>query len=850
MKTHFTFILRTLIAVSILMANLQAVHAQASPQPNVIFLIIDDLNDYTTALKGHPQTFTPNIERLEDWGTTFTNAHTSSPKCAPSRTSFITGKDLAYTQVYNNLACKPFREYFSEDDGNEEVFTMPEYFKDHGGYYTYGINKINHCFDTYFDFDSLTEDPCLKQLSWSKYSLFIAGEDSLVRTYGNDNNDGTPGMAWTPIPDSMEAHMYDYRAVDSASLFLREYANGTLDACGRPFFMLVGFRKPHAPFFIPEKYFNPEYCSDLNQDPLDLPFNAPENVYPFNGFVMPPQPDTLYADFYHLPENGLGQYMGAFDSVYFDIYDEIDELDTMPHVADGLTDEQRTEILHRVYSANVAMAYVAAVRFLDAQIGRLIDSLSAYPDILNNTIIVLASDHGFSLGEKRHWEKGTLWETDQRVPFIISDMRAPIEQQVPAPVSLLDIFPTLCTMAEIPLPEFTDGTPYLDGQDLSALLADPVRNMERPALSAYRERSTTQLSCRPQYSLRADRFHYIFYSSNGPEGSLDCDPINYFHEEELYEIGAQRETDPNEWNNLAYDPDYAPVIEYLQQWLPDSALYLHKNFTARIQPVSIECLLDTTDVITLAFDMYDADGAAVAPPDSFSYVWSNNLTDTLLYGTTAAFALSALPDSVYVANERMIWYLHAYNAAGVARAFDMRYVYLDPSSAPHVYFDLVRIDSLTVEVTDIAFTGTYTNVIWDFGDGVVLDADIPGPHTYADEGSYPVTCMMYYGNAASCVGSETRVLSILSDENLQEGKLTVYPNPSNGQIHIAAEEPFSWGIFRVYDMAGQLVYVENVPAGPIYDYTLNLNGLPAGVYELQYVSFTSTLATRMVIIVS
>ncbi len=846
MKTIRAYYIRILMAALLLVTGQAAVQAQTSP-PNIIFLIIDDLNDYTTALKGHPQTFTPNIERLEDWGTTFTNAHTSSPKCAPSRTSFITGKDLAYTQVYNNLACKPFREYFSDDDDNEEVFTMPEYFKDHGGYFTYGINKINHCFDTYFDYDSLTEDPCLKQLSWSKYSLFIAGEDSLVRTYGNDNNDGTAGLAWTPIPDSMETHMYDHRAVDTAAQFFRAYSDGTLDACGKPFFMYVGFRKPHEPFFIPEKYFNPEYCYDLYQDPLDLPFNEPENVYPFNGFVMPPQPDTIYEDFFHLPEGGLGQYMAAFDSVYFDILEEIEDMDTLPNVADGLTEEQQIEILHRVHSANVAMAYVAAVRYLDAQIGRLLDSLAAYPELMNNTILVLASDHGFSLGEKRHWEKGALWETDQRVPLIISDMRAPLEQQVSAPVSLLDIFPTLCTMADIPMPEFTDGTPYLDGQDLSPLLAEPSRNMERPALSAYRERNTAQLSCRPQYSLRTDRFHYILYTSNGPEGSLDCDPLNYYHEEELYEIGVARETDPNEWNNLAYDPDYAPVIEYLQQWLPDSALYLQKNFTARVRPVTTECLLDTSDVIDLSFDMYAEDGVDITPPDSFIYVWSNNLSDTLLYGTTAEFPLHALPDSMYATHDRMIWYLHAYNAGGVARAFDMRYVFLDPASAPHVSFDLVRIDSLTVAVTDIAFSGTYTNVVWDFGDGVLLDADIPGPHTYADDGAYPVTCNLYYGNAATCVDTETRVLSILDDEDLMAGALTVYPNPSDGTIHVAAEEPFNWGSFRLYDMSGRLVFEENVPAGPIYDYSLHLSGLARGVYALQYVSFGTALTARVII---
>lgn len=117
----------------------------------------------------------------------------------------------------------------------------------------------------------------------------------------------------------------------------------------------------------------------------------------------------------------------------------------------------------------------------------------------------------------------------------------------------------------------------------------------------------------------------------------------------------------------------------------------------------------------------------------------------------------------------------------------------------------------------------------------------------ADDGAYPVTCTLYYGNAATCVDTETRVLSILDDEDLMAGALTVYPNPSDGTIHVAAEEPFNWGSFRLYDMSGRLVFEENVPAGPIYDYSLHLSGLARGVYALQYVSFGTALTARVII---
>ena len=95
----------------------------AQEQPNVIVILLDDLNDYASLYEGHPQSPTPAIAAIEDRGITFLNAHASAPKCNPSRTSFLTGKDCAYTQVYNNMACHPFRSYFNEADGNGVVYT-------------------------------------------------------------------------------------------------------------------------------------------------------------------------------------------------------------------------------------------------------------------------------------------------------------------------------------------------------------------------------------------------------------------------------------------------------------------------------------------------------------------------------------------------------------------------------------------------------------------------------------------------------------------------------------------------------------------------------------------------------
>ena len=809
-------------------------YAQTEAKPNIIFIILDDLNDYTTSLGGHPQALTPNIQRIEDVGTTFTNAHAPAPKCAPSRTSFMTGKDPSYTGIYFNMACKPLRDFFTVEDGNEEVFTLPEYLKDYGGYYTYGINKSFHCFDTYFDFDSATVNPCDKELSWSKYSIFDNGEDSVIFHYGIENSDDIAGLAGQPIPDSLESQMYDYRAVDSVGLFLSQYQSGDLDACGKPFFIAVGFRKPHEVRLIPEKYFEPYYCYNFYQVPFDYPYNTPNNAYPYNGIVMPPQPDTLYNDFYQLPENGLGQFMAAYDSVYFEIENDIDEFHPLPYFNGAFSEEDRRAVAAQTINANFVSTYVAAVKFIDAQVGRLLDTLALYPEIANNTIIVLVGDHGYSIGEKRHWKKGTLWETDLRVPFVISDYRFPQPQTAHVSVGLTDIFPTLCDLSGIEQPTFSDGTPYLDGESLTHILSNAALQMERPVLGTYMEGKDFQLSCRPQHSLRGNRFHYIRYASNGPAGTSDCNDTAYFIEEELYEIGELHNVDPNEWHNLAYNPDYRPVINYLQQWLPDSVLYMQKTLIARIQQPTTACLPSQKDILSLSFNMFDELGMPISPPDSLQYVWTNNFSDNVIIGTHADFPLNEMPVDFYTTHNSMLWYMHAYGANQVIRAFDIREVLFNPSTAPTVSFNLKRTGDLTVEVIDFMATGHYTKLQWDFGEGVVLTHEVPGPYTYAAPGNYTVTCHLYYGNDSSCVDSTSRLIEFTKVPETPADLLTIYPNPSTDILYVAASDPFNCGECLVYDLAGRLVFQEDISQCPIYQFFIHVDAFPQGVYQIVY----------------
>jgi len=133
----------------------------------LFFIVSDDLNDYIGGMGASPDVQTPNIDILSNNGTLFLNAYCPAPLCAPSRTSFLTGKDLYYTQVYKetdgNYKCGNFSDNFTPEKGNEEYFTIPQYLKDSAGYFTYNLNKIFHCYQNFSEYDSITADPCAKR---------------------------------------------------------------------------------------------------------------------------------------------------------------------------------------------------------------------------------------------------------------------------------------------------------------------------------------------------------------------------------------------------------------------------------------------------------------------------------------------------------------------------------------------------------------------------------------------------------------------------------------------------------------------------------------------------------------
>jgi arylsulfatase A-like enzyme len=578
-KNHVLSRIKIILLLICILLLLPSTHLYAQ-QPNYVFITIDDLNDYIEGFDGHPQTETPNISTIAANGTSFLRAYASSPQCGPSRLSLFTGKDCAYTQVYHNseYTCGNFRDNFTPAEGNEEVFTLPEVLKNEGGYYTYGISKFFHCHQNLPDYDSLNPDVCERSQSWNKLLVFNnTGEEEEVFNYGIENSTGVSGFEFCKIPNDMEPLMQDYLTTDSAISFIEQYAENPDAFSNKPFFLAMGYRRPHGPLYIPEKYFLPYYNNNLSSDPFTIPYNNPPAAFPYNGVVMPPQPDENWSDFYSLPAGGVAEALAREHNVHESMLSygfDMDMAGTLPVIDPALTTIERYEIINESERANAVMAYLAAIRFVDAQIGRFMEEMEQHPDILNNTIFVILGDHGYSLGEKTHWRKGALWETDTRAPLIISDYRNPSGQSSIRLVSFLDIFPTLLELSDIAAPAFTDGRPYLDGYSLLPLMEDPKAAWSRPVLSSYRNTDdlSNEGSCFPQYSVRTDDYHYIRYRTNGAAG--ECDENSSTLEEELYQPGPLYNIDPYEWNNLIGVDGTDQIIAEIDNYLPDSIHYL------------------------------------------------------------------------------------------------------------------------------------------------------------------------------------------------------------------------------------------------------------------------------------
>jgi len=801
------------------------------PKPNIIFIVLDDLNDYVEGFGGHPQVETPNLFALQQKGTSFLNAFTPSTLCVPSRSSFLLGKNPDYTGIYKNegYVSNAFRANFSPD---KYLVTMPEWLKDSAGYFTYNIDKIFHC-DTCNeqqpDFDKITSDPCSKSLSWNKQ--INSGND--VSVPAEDKFQGVENLKWGAIDSVNVATMADYRTADTAKTFLDAYANDPTQFCNKPFFLAIGIRKPHSNLYVPEQYFAKDYIYDFYVEPFNKPYNFPEFADPENGIIMPPQPDTAWSDYEKLPY--LGKFMVA-QAIQNDFISwPLDSLFPLPEISAGISDSERIIILSESKRANAVMSYLAAINFADEQIGKILETLESHPEIYNNTVIVITSDHGFSLGEKKVWGKAKLWETQIRIPLIIADLRNIQNKICNRSVGLLDLFPTFCDIAGLPYPLMPDGSDYLDGRSLMPLVYNPDTIWEHPVLTQI---ISSNLNCFPQNSVRTERWHFINYTSNNGVGIGECDSSLSFQESELYEIGSDRNIDPEEWNNLAEDPDYLPIKNYLQQFLPDSNLYGIKPFKAIITTQVPDCLQNENAFIEMQTKLYTDKGELITDDEliNYTFTWTNNLTEEIYSGPIYSFDISSLNDADFYSDNKIIFYLKVNNnITDEWSAFDVQYIDIYPSIAePEATFDL-QIDKLDATVINYNISGTYTSTEWDFGDGTISTDLIPAKHSYLSSGEYTITNKIHFSN--NCFVDFQKSIFVSEAFDAQNSLLSfeVFPNPAQFSLSLVFSQPLDNAVIKIGNVAGQFSNNYSVVDNNSNIVSIDISDFIPGIYFIKVI---------------
>tara|TARA_R110002126_G_scaffold30602_1_gene99810 strand:+ start:79510 stop:81126 length:1617 start_codon:yes stop_codon:yes gene_type:complete len=516
------------LLIVLLVCNSQKTKAQNNEKPNVLFIILDDLNDTVEGLGGHPQAKTPNMDKLMKRGVTFKKAYANSPLCAPSRSSLLTSTypqssgvlNAYYVPAMNNLEWRKAPKL-------RNAKTFMEYFRDYG-YQVHGTGKIFHNGDEDW---SVWLDPITgksnfgffpswgpfpwdgkKQFSPNRYShdfavkhpsfkdvnalkVFTSLAD--VPNVPTNKEKGIPGYnGWREL-----GHAFRYESEEDRDLMADELSAQWVvekfenNRFYKPFMMAVGINRPHAPLIAPKKYFD---------------------MFPLDSIQLPPVNENDYDDIATIVKensaitNGIGEYK---------------------------------KFKRNGYDKKWVQAYLACVAFADAQVGKILDALES-SKYAKNTIVVLTSDHGYHMGEKMRYHKWSVWEEANRVPFIVAGKGIPKNEVCETPISLVDIYPTLLDYCNLP------KNKNLEGHSIIPLLKNPKKGIwDGPDLAlgvvGYVNNKNKKIF-EPHYTARSKDFRYIL-CSNG--------------EEELY----NHKLDPYEWKNIANDKKYAKIKASLKE---------------------------------------------------------------------------------------------------------------------------------------------------------------------------------------------------------------------------------------------------------------------------------------------
>ena len=447
----------------------------AVPRPNVVFIAIDDQNDWIGAL-GHPHAKTPHIDRLAARGTIFLNAHCQAPLCNPSRTSLMTGLRPTTTGIYG------LSPWFRTLDEWKDRVTLSQHFKQHG-YRTYTVGKIHHG-GVGGPLQRLQEFDVWGQAG----GIGVKPDAKLIPPTPMGNH---PLMDWGVFPHQDE-QKGDYQV---ASWAIEQLKQAPKD---QPFFLAAGFFLPHVPCYASQKWFD---------------------LYPDDDRILP-----------------LVKAGDRDDTPRFSWYLHWD-----------LPEPRLKWVRENNQWRNLVRSYLACTSFVDAQVGRIMETLEK-EGLSENTVIVLWGDHDWHLGEKGITGKNTLWDRGTRVPLIFAGPGITPGGRCSQPAELLDIYPTLNELCHL------KPRSDLEGISLVPQLQNAQTRRERPAITSHN---------RGNHGIRSEHWRYIRYADET---------------EELYDM----KSDPNEWTNLASRPEYSAVIAEHRRWLPKLDAPPAKNSAQRV----------------------------------------------------------------------------------------------------------------------------------------------------------------------------------------------------------------------------------------------------------------------------
>lgn len=376
-----------------------SVRAQENPPLDVLFIAIDDLNDWVGVLEGHPQARTPNIDALAARGTLFINAHSNAALCNPSRTSLMLGLRPSTLGIYGNSP------NWTEIESLAELPTIPRFLRDHG-YSTYGAGKIFHAHTFYESGFYGYNDSSSWDAFYPSLERQLPDEVTPINRPVN-RNPIDARFDWAPV-------VVDDRAMGDGQV-TNWVENQLKTAVSGPRFTAVGIFRPHLPWYVPQSYID---------------------MHPLEDIILPVVPENDLDDLPDLPLNSE-----VFERKAFLPPREI----------------HQWTIDANKWSEGV-QAYLASTSFADAMVGRVIEALDQ-SGRADNTIIILWSDHGWHLGEKHRWRKTTLWEESTRVPFIVvaPGVTTPGTRSSRT-VSLIDIFPTVAELVRLQPPSYLEGS--------------------------------------------------------------------------------------------------------------------------------------------------------------------------------------------------------------------------------------------------------------------------------------------------------------------------------------------------------------------------------------------------------